>query len=381
MVALALFGGLVGLLTTLIIPPIYQAKATLLVPTIESKNNPLGAFSPINMLRGIVTSIELQNRVAKEVGIERRSVETMLDSRAELNQNQLEISAVSQSGDVALRVVASASKHLRDIASEAGLGSAGRQAAILKRKIDEREKELAGATDRLTEAQRKANIAVDPTNPASALYYNQQLRQAETAIGALDRELVVRRANAREGNRNPELPSSLTENLPEREALLNAEFEYETSRRQLGNSNPELARKREALVAARSAFEREVSARFRSASQGLDVEIAGLEARRAMLRTQRGFWQGLSRNAPTHALELMKLNFEVEEIQAVLKGLRDSYNESMMNASVESVNWTILSEPQLSPEPINKNFGLNIFLGVMVGLFLGGAISIVRYGA
>jgi uncharacterized protein involved in exopolysaccharide biosynthesis len=77
----------------------------------------------------------------------------------------------------------------------------------------------------------------------------------------------------------------------------------------------------------------------------------------------------------------MKLNFEVEAIQAVLSGLRQSFDEATLNSGVESVNWTILSEPRVEPEPINKNYGMNTFLGIMVGLFLGGAVSIVKHGA
>ena len=381
MVALGLLGGILGLAYTSLVPPLYIAKASLLVPTIESKANPIGAFSPINMLRGIVSSIELQNRVAKDLGVPRRTVEAMLDSKAELNRNQLEISATDRSSTTALQVVASASKHLRSIASQAGLGTAGRQAAILKRAIDEREQELTIATDRLTEAQRKANIGVDPTNPASALYYRTQLMDTETRLGAVNRELAVRRKQAQEAHQNPELPSSLTGNLPEREALLAAEFSYETARRQLGDSNPELARRKEELESARRAFELEVTQRFRAAAQGLDSEVAGLEARKAMLNTQRDFWKGLTQHAPAKALELMKLNFEVEAIQAVLSGLRQSFDEATLNSGVESVNWTILSEPRAEPEPINKNYGMNTFLGIMVGLFLGGAVSIVKHGA
>ena len=381
MVALAILGGVLGWAYTTLVPAVYLAKATLLVPTIESKANPLGAFSPLNMLRGLVASIELQNRVSKEVGVPRRTVESMLDSKAELNKNQLELTSTSRSKDAAIRVLQSANKHLGDIASEAGLGTAGRQANILKRAIEEREKELDIAMDKLADYQRKANIGVDPTNPASALYYKAQLQDAQTKLGAVESELAVRRSQAQEGNRNPDLPSGLTANLPEREALLNAEFAYETARRQYGDANPELAQKKEELESARRRFENEVAQRFRAAAEGLDSEIAGLEARKAMLSTQRDFWQRLSQNAPLQAVELMKLNYEVEAISAVLKGLRDSYDDAIQGASVESVNWTVLSQPRLQANPINKNFGMNIFLGVMVGLFIGGAVSIVKFGA
>ncbi|MBL8060148.1 MAG: hypothetical protein JNK63_05465 [Chthonomonas sp.] len=380
-IAFALLGGLIGWAYTSIIPPVYIAKATLLVPTIESKATPLGAFSPLNMLRGLVASIELQNRVSKELGLPRKSVESMLDSKAELSKNQLELTATSQSKDAALRVLQSANKHLRDIASEAGLGTAGRQATILQRAIEEREKELDTATKKLAAYQRQSSIGVDPTNPASALYYKAQLQDAKSKLGAIESQLSVRRTQAREGNRNAELPTGLTANLPERDALLAAEFAYETARRQLGDSNPELADRKAELDSARRRFESEVSQRFLAAAEGLDSDIAGLEARKAMLQTQSDFWGRLSKNAPRQAVELMKLNYEVEAISSVLKGLRDSYDDALQGSSVESVNWTILSQPRLQATPINKNFGLNLFLGVMLGLFVGGAISIVKFGA
>ena len=381
MVALAILGGVLGWAYTTLVPAVYLAKATLLVPTIESKANPLGAFSPLNMLRGLVASIELQNRVSKEVGVPRRTVESMLDSKAELNKNQLELTSTSRSKDAAIRVLQSANKHLGDIAREAGLGTAGRQANILKRAIEEREKELDIAMDKLADYQRKANIGVDPTNPASALYYKAQLQDAQTKLGAVESELAVRRSQAQEATGTPDCRGGLPGNLPDGDALLQADFSYEPARRQYGDANPELAQKKEELESARRRFENEVAQRFRAAAEGLDSEIAGLEARKAMLSTQRDFWQRLSQNAPLQAVELMKLNYEVEAISAVLKGLRDSYDDAIQGASVESVNWTVLSQPRLQANPINKNFGMNIFLGVMVGLFIGGAVSIVKFGA
>lgn len=384
MIALGIAGGLLGLGYTAQVRPLFQARSTLLVPAIEAKpgmSSALGGFSPVNMLKGLVSSIELQRRVAADLNIPRLRVEEKLVAKAELNQNQLVLSAIDASPKLALDLVTSANKHLHLLASEAGLGSANRQAVILKRAIENREEELEIASNKLAEFEKTAQTSIDPTNPASALYYKSELQDIEIEMGSLDRELTVRRNQAKAAGRNPELPSGLAGAIDERATLLQAEFEFETARRQLGNENPELKKKKEALDEARRNFEREVASRLRASQQGLDTEIATLEARRVMLAVQRDFWTRLAKSAPKDAIKLMRLNFEVEAIQTVLKGLRAKYDEAALNSEVDAVRWSVLSEPRVEPEPVNKNYGMNAFLGIMVGLFLGGAVSIAKFGA
>lgn len=384
MLGWAVGGVAAGLGITAAMTPVYQAQATLLVPPTETQSSvaaQLGAgTSPVSLMRGIVSSIELQNRVSADTGVPRLQLQEKLTAKAELNRNQLEISMAGPDREQALRVVQSATRRLEELAREQGLGAASRQEAALRKAIQEREKELAAANKALEEFQRGASTATDPTNPASALLYRRQLAATETDIGALDRELAAKRRQARAAGRNPMLPSDLSGALDERSTLLEAELAYETARRQLGDANPQLVRKREDLDEARRNFQREVASRLRATQQGLDAELASLEARRLMLTVQRDLWKQLAEKAPAEAVRSLRLNFEVEALEAVIRALRERADEAAVQSEVDAIRWTILSPPRLLPEPVNKNFGLNAFLGLMVGAFLGGAVSIVRHG-
>ncbi len=384
MLALGLLGAAIACGLTYAAKPVYQAKATLLLPNLESQTGVpagLSGYSPVNVLRGLATSLEVQRRVASETRIPRLQIESSLSAKAELNQNQLEISATDDDPKRALSIVQSATKHLQAVASEAGLGSANRQAVILKRAIEEREDELEAANQKLAEHQRTAKTGSDPANPASALYYRQQLQLVEDSLGSVAAELNTRRKQAAASGRNPKLPSDLSGAISERTALLEAEFAYETARRQLGPDSPELQSKKRDLDEARKNFEKEVANRFRASQEGLDSQIANLEARREMLSVQRDFWNRLAGMAPKEAMQLMRLTFEVESIQTVLTGLRTRYDEAVLNSGVDSIRWSELSPPRALDEPINKNYGLNAFLGLMIGFFVGGAISIARFGS
>ncbi len=382
MVGLGLFGLGAAVGYTALIQPVYMAKTTLVIPNSEARTP--GAMpitpNPLGVIRGVVQSIEMQRRVSNETGIRRLLIAEKLGAKADLPRNQIEIFMADTSKEQALAVVTSASKHLKALANETGLGTADRQAVVLKQAITDRQAELDTAVAKLTEFQEGAATAVNPGDPSLVSSYKAQLLSVETSMGALSREIDLRRRQAREAGRNPNLPSGLSGTLTQRQALLEAEFNYETNKKRLGEDNPQLVRQKEQLDSARRAFQAEVANRLRATQEGLDGDIATLEAERQVLAVQRDFWKALADRAPEEAVQFLRLQFEVDALAAVVQNLQARYEESLIKAEVDAVRWSELSPPRVQPEPVNKNFGLNAFLGLMVGAMVGGAFAILKDG-
>lgn len=376
----ALLGVVLGLAWTYLQPPLYRAETTFLVASVDASIDNASPFGPqpVQILRGIASSLELQDRVAKELQITPRYVSERLQVNADAQRNQLTLFAETKSKAESIRLLQSVERTLPGLAREVGLGPAGREVGMLEAAVAEREKLLQQAQGRLAEAQRESPAAVDPNDPATALLYARNLRDLETRAQSLEIQIREKRRVLSAAGRDARLPSALTQDIPLRQELLNAEFEFANLSSRFTPENEEYRRAQEALNALRERYESEVTKRLAAAEQGLDVQLGQLLAERDALQVQMETWKGLAQRAPDDAIKILRLAFEVQAQEAILRELREQLEIVQVQAQVDGIRWSVLTPTTAMPEPTNKNYLLNGLVGGLLGLFLMGAIGLAR---
>lgn len=381
----AVISSVLAVTITYFLRPEYVGNAVLLVSLPSGSSGAAaaqlsGGPSPVNLLRGVALSSEAVRRTSKDTGIPMSKLAERLDAKAELQRNQLILAVVDTDKSAAASIVTKWLKNTDTLAKETGFGVASKQAVAIKSALDENISKLKDAEKALSEFQKNASTVTNPSDPTSALFYANQARKIQAQMDVTESALRSKMSEVRASGRNANLPSDLTESLPARRELLDAELEYERARSQYGDDSPKLKSAAEKLESSRTAFRQEVSNQLRNAAEGLDEEVANYQAQLMVLSVQEKMWRNLAKQAPGEAMELTKLAFEVETYEAIVDNLRQKYEKSLLDMDVDAITYSVLSPPKALPDPVNKDYVLNGFFGALVGVFLAGGVAIMRTG-
>ena len=375
---LALFlvlGGIGGLIYTQISKPIYASRAVLFLPQNNaSAVNPLtgttGAAQVGMMLKGIIESRNSQQKISQRLEIDPREID--LNIVVDDKISQVQIQATHESKDTALAITTQAVLALKAIRQEVNseLGNAN----LLQQAVTERETELAEAQRKLIDFQKKMKTAPDPNAPYSGVRVIQELRTVETELEKLNQELEFRLEAYR---RTAESAITMPTELPmeaERQRLEQLEFELSLQEVEFGPKHPTIVKLKEQIKVAREALQNQIADYLQSLDEGLPTDIVSLEARKKVLEWQKETLEELSAAAPEEAVEFAVLQGEVDAQATLLKQARAQLEEARFDTQVDRINWSVLDEPYINNQPVNKskfrNGAVGGFLGVVVAIML-----------
>ncbi len=370
--------GLMGLayLFTAISKPIYEARATLLLPLTERTANPFDFIpkadaNPLGVLQGVLLSETAIREIAKGAELLPGELRKKLEVEQDAPRSQLVIRARGVDSEQTLKIVRQSVQSLARLDRDLGFSLASRQAEILREALDKGKEDVRGAEDRLLAYQRKSRTAPDPEDPFGVSGYLRKLQELQLELGSVEKELQALRQSAVDRGPNVEVPTGLPQLDVWREKLSEKEFDLRLAETKLQPSAPELVRLREEVSAAREQLEEEVRRSILAVEKNIDVEVAGLEARRVVLQWQVEEARKLAERAPGEAVEFQRLLREVNSAAEVLHKLTADYEDTRLTAEIDKIKWTLLEEPFLLEEPVNRRFIFNMALGGMLGFVLG----------
>lgn len=387
---LAVVGAVVALVVTLLLPPIWEVHAALLLP--DSQSSPSSAIAgvtaslgletkahPLDVLNGILNSHSARATIASKTGTTVRDLEKELGSSVDTTRNILTITMRNHSRQKALDTTALAIRVLDRLARDLNTTRAGRQAALLRSEVERYSSLLVAADRKLLEFQRHMKTAPPSLQDPSASNYFRQLRDLEYKLAQTDRELQVARASALSSARKAvELPTGLPVAVW-RARILDLSYRLQVAQVSLGPREPSVVKLRAELDVARRQLRDEIANYIRSVNLGVDPSIASLAAARMLLSWQVDYTRAIANAAPDEAVELQRLLREQAVLDNVLSGIRADYAKAKIDADVDRVRFTILDQPYvLEDGPVNKRYVAFTAFGLLGGALLGAMIACLR---
>lgn len=373
---------------TLLSPPIWQAKATLVMPMPETTpvNSQLAMFvgqpasSSIDVLAGIVKSHRLLKEVAAKTDSDPFKLERILRTDVNPAAGQLSLKAEDGSKERAALYLSEAIVTLDKLAKEVGLSVASRTRSEIETSLAQRRQELETAETRLSNFLARALTAPDPANPGASSEYRKAFSEARIQEQRLDRELAAERQKMSQVAKAGDLPTGIPELQPLRDQLIAKETELANAKIQFSDSSREVTTLQRQVKVLRDAVQREVAKRYQAVDQGADLRIAQLEASKLVAEWQADSLRRLADAAPREAAEASRLHREVQTLASVVNELRMQYEKARIDADVDKVRWSVLEPPYIVEPPVNKHPVRSTAFGMVTGFLLGCLIAFVQAG-
>lgn len=375
---LALLGAVGALVYTVVIPPQWRAAALVLVPEAESPASQIAAIgqnkgSTLSILAGVMGSHSSLKAVADKVTLPIAKVDKKLRVEADIPSGQIVVSFTSKSKEEAMSAVQTVIERTRELDRTVGFSMAGRQAAELEKSLKTKQADLSKAEEELRDFQSRATTApVDSTEKGGS--YLRKLQDLDLALIGASKRLEAALDTAQIQSRENTLPSGSEQFQQIREELLKAETEFEAAKRTYTDNAPEYQTAKRRLESVQKTLKGEVDLHVRSMNKGLNERIAGLTAEKVVLENQVKVARRLVEAAPGEAIGLQRALRKVRLADMTYSKVLEQYEQATINAQTSKVKWTVLDEPYLDEDPVNKNFIFNIgvfgFLGAVAGVFI-----------
>lgn len=374
---LALLGALGALVYTLVVPAQWRASALVLVPETENATAQIAAIgqnkgSTLSILAGVMGSHSSLAAVAEKTQLPIAKVNKRLRIESDPLSGQVIASFTSKSKEEAMSAVQTVINRTRELDRTVGFSMAGRQAAELEKSVKAKAIELRKAEDELRVVQ--SNATTSPADPDKGTSYLRRLQELELGLIGASKRLEAAMATAQLQAEDKTLPSGSVQYQQIREELLKAETEFEAAKRTYTEKAPEYQAAKRRLDSVQKTLQGEVSLHVRAMNKGLNERIAGLTAEKVVLENQVKVARRLVEAAPGETIGLQRALRKVRLADMTYSKVLDQYEQATINAQTSKVKWTVLDEPYLDEDPVNKNFIFNIavfgFLGAVVGVFI-----------
>ena len=366
-----IFAAILAAAITIIRPAVYEARTTLLVtpPASQAQSEGGGRLaaallqqsSPLRVLEGVMTSRTAQTRVWKSLDVTEDDLKII--SSTDPTTNQFVIITRAGTPDLALKGSETSIAVLANLRRELDVSRAGLQAAELKKALDAKLIDLKTLEDKALAYQMGAKTAVDPTDPGTVVAYKKQAQELKAELSGVEKELAKLGSAASAAQRTM---NSYAANVPGFETLrqnvAETELELKAVEQKYQGDATKLREARARAKSAKDSLNAELTKYLTSVRSGLNPSVATLEARRAGLIVQIETLDQLALYAPGEALELLRLQRDLETLNEVYARLKVGYESALVEEKVANTWWSILDAPYLMPKAINKSLGMSILL-------------------
>lgn len=376
-----------GLGYAFISKPKWEVKAAILMAQREAVSNPLATTliaandaTPLEVIYGVLTSRRAEDVIVEETGINREALRKTLKIERELPQNQIRMTMQLEDEKLGLAVLAAAIKALDSTNREIGFSEASRTAQYLEGTLRERRGELKQAEAKLAAFTKsmKAPMSADMTQVAD---YRKRLQELDQQLGGVNQQIASARRTAQQSaQQGLDVPTNLPSAQKWRDEVIALTHRLNVAKQQFGPEHPDVVRLTRELGEARRQGQAEIQRNLRSVQQGLDDETAKLVAQREVLRFERDELAKVVAAAPTESLRLQELTRDVTSLTQAVAGLEAEYQQAQIASNVDRVRWSVLDDPYVEEEPVNKRYGRQAMLYGVLGLLLGVLVSLVHYG-
>lgn len=377
---LTVVGAIVGLAYTMFAPPVWGARAALLMA--RSQGSAMGLRIPVAMgegdplvrLRGVLESRQATERIVAATGVTRRKLDDNLSIATDKQRDQIKLAFADRNRDLALSVVTEAVDVLNDLDSTLGLSIGRKKAQVIERNVADVRRRIASAERELEDFQRAHKVAGGATKEQdAAMSLFAMLAGAKIEETSLTRQIeAFRKALQQRAGMSDQVPTGLPIDEHVRGKLIEAELELQAAKSTLGPRSPELRALEAKVDAARSQMRTEAEKYLRAAKMDFDSDLAALLAKREAVRAQIVALERLTDELPEQLTRVGQLARELMELAAVLKELEVQGIQAKLSAELDTIAWSVLDAPYIVPVPLNKRPVRNAALGAVIGLFIGG---------
>lgn len=389
-----------GIAYTFFAKAVWEAKTTIVFPIRtpsllgvgnfeqSSLASSFGGPTPLKIFSGVLDSEHALSLVANGSGLKKREVKEMRSIDEQSMENTITISARSTDPDLAKKIVALHIEALQQINTQIAKPLAGDDVDVLKSKLDEQQKKVALAENKLLDFRNHALTA--PTIAASGSGANSEilpstgrwastLRQLELDYNRVDTSIrnIAQRTHtiALEGGK---LPSTLAPVQKWRDKLTDMQYDLQIQQLTLAPTAPEIVKLQKEIAVTRNELRTELDKYGSAASAGMVDPIGGKDSSLPELLTQRVVLDAqlqavgrLAKLAPGEEIELLRLTREVATQSTILQTLQVQCALAQVQAERDPNRWQVLDSPEVEDKPINKSFSKNGILAVVAGLALG----------
>lgn len=390
-----------GIVYTLLVKPVWEAKATLIFPVRTPSILGVTSFdqtslaasltggpTPLKVFGGMMESEHALNLVSKASGLPKRRLRDMRSFQDQQMESSLTISVRDQDPELAKKVVQLHLDALDEINRKVSRPLASSDADILKIKVDEQQKRVKDAEERLLAFQKTAvtapNVAssgsgTDATVMPAPTQWSAVLAQLEIDFKRVDTMIRDRESRtnsiAKQGGR---LPAAIAPVQKWRDKLTDMQYDLKVQELTLAPEAPELVKLRKAIALTQNQMKSELTKFAKATQQGLidpnDTDgnkLPSMLTERVALEAQIAAVKKLAKVAPNEAMQLSRLTREVGTQGAILQQLQAQYELAQLQADRDPNRWEVLDEPEVDDKPVNKSLGKNGALSAFLGMVLG----------
>lgn len=374
----------IGLGVTAIQQPIYEAKANIVFPT-QSRTPTLGSFGldsvvgseNMGLVEGIVTSREVENELHDLLKVDREEIRENMVVAQIPARRQVTIAYRSGEKDQAIEAVQLMLANLQQVEEGLGVNTSKKRIEALTTALDERIATVESLEKRILEFQRSSRTVPDPKDGFTGVTYLKNRADLQEDLEANRRRVESRRQAAnRVGKAATEgLPTGLERESKLREDLVAAAVALDQARAKYQPGSAQLRDAEERYSATKRNIAGEVQKYVSSVQQGADAEMAELLGEQAVLKWEFERADQLARLAPREAAEYGRL---IEQLVLEKKSrdeLKAQVGQEEIRVKVEAKIWQVLDEPFVEDEPVNKKFGMNGGLGLILGGLIGSVVA------
>lgn len=386
--ALALGLALLVGLVTFLIPPIFEARFAVLFP--RSQSSSAGSLvqmaannsSDVQYLGGVIKSHDVRARVAELAKIRLKDVDNALDVNEMPERRQLEVAFRSGSDKIALEAVTSMLGRLKQLDQRLLFNLSDRISSDLAKDVQEKKKILDHAQDELAEFQKAAMTAPSSQEDFTGSEYIVRAQAARAAYAISQRKVQTKLDQARKTGQaiDLNLPTGDNQIAEWRKELLTARMALDTAKARYQPGTLQIKTAQQSMDAAEKAIRDELQARVVSVEKGIDLSTAALFAENLLAKWQMEEADARAKVAPEEAQKFRRLLLAIRTASSDYEATVGAFRNEDVRNTIEKLQWSVLDDPYVLEEPVNKKYALNMIAGFVVGGLIGSIVAVRRKG-
>ena len=392
-----------GFVYTLWVVPRWSADSSILMPG-SRQNGLLGAAqqlgiasaggeTSLTMFHKVLDSERVLTMVQRQTGYPAKDVRKIRKIEEDPKGGSITISVVDRDRAKALRINRAMLNALGTIVDDLMLPSKGRRVAVLEASLQNKQRQLRTAENRLERFSRSAltapgalsttatgggsgTAAVPTVSPS--FRYQDQITTLETDLQGLDARLNAAQQKSQQAGKAgvPEFPAfeAWQKELVEVEGRLSA------ARATYREDSPEVTRVRKEYDNVRAAEQRDIDRYLGAVESRVAGGTSVLDQERQSILSQIQAIRRLAAAAPREATEYQRLTREVAQLATLVSQLRLEDEQARLDSMDDPNRWVVLDQPNIAEEPVNKSFVRNVGLAAVLGFLISVPLASLREG-
>lgn len=375
-------------LYTLLVPPEYEARASLVLPAADSNNGALslaaqfgvlpssatGGGANVAMFASILDSEKMLNALSESSGVPKKKLRERRSVKQNQGSNLIEIRFRSGKPDEALSLCETAIDELGKFNSELQLPTKEERAKLLSEKIRsyiDRLRELEVSFQQFAKTSRSGPVS-EETGRSGLFVQKQKLRDLRIEFEAVRaKERSASSAVSAAQSAGAQIPTDIPQLQKTYEQFQSAQLELLSAKAAYTSENPTVKKLVTKVDNLRNQLREEANKYAQAYRSGLVQDAAALKVSKQVLEQQIRELEITVERAPREAITYAEIQRETKFVETILLDLNLKHEQALMDEASDPNRWEVLDKPELTDKPVNKKLGLSLGIGFFASLTVG----------